>query len=126
MRAQVGKLGCEAIAAQIVAAVNRAKCSDAWAKDGGQFIPAPLVWLNQARWEAPSQEPPSNTVPSQDADNTAALLAKMAADDAAAQTPEAQAARKAAMERLGRLRVTAAVQREPAQFGTHATDLLRI
>ncbi len=27
-----------------------------WLKDGGQFIPAPAVWLNQRRWE---REPPA-------------------------------------------------------------------
>jgi hypothetical protein len=47
------KKGCEPIAEQVVAAVVAAKSSDAWAKEGGAFIPAPLVWLNQARWEAP-------------------------------------------------------------------------
>jgi hypothetical protein len=25
--------------------------SEGWKKDGGQFVPAPLVYLNQARWE---------------------------------------------------------------------------
>lgn len=45
--------GCEAMAEAVIAAVVAAKQSDAWKKDGGQYIPAPLVWLNQARWEAP-------------------------------------------------------------------------
>lgn len=45
--------GCERIADQIVAAVEASKHSEDWLKDGGQYIPAPLTWLNQARWEAP-------------------------------------------------------------------------
>lgn len=28
------------------------KASADWAKNGGEFIPAPLVWLNQTRWTA--------------------------------------------------------------------------
>lgn len=31
-----------------IAAASR---SDAWTKDGGQFIPNPATWLNQKRWE---------------------------------------------------------------------------
>lgn len=47
--------GCDAIADQVLAAVEAAKASTAWRKDGGEFIPSPLVWLNQARWEAPTE-----------------------------------------------------------------------
>jgi hypothetical protein len=50
--------GCEAIASQIVDSVNAAKRSTEWLKSNGEFIPAPLVWLNQARWDAtPGQGP---------------------------------------------------------------------
>ena len=28
------------------------KASRQWTKEGGAFIPSPLVWLRQARWEA--------------------------------------------------------------------------
>jgi hypothetical protein len=48
--------GCDVIAEQVLAALEAAKASEAWAKDGGEFIPAPLVWLNQARWEAPTEQ----------------------------------------------------------------------
>jgi len=43
-----------------------AKKSEAWTKDGGQFIPAPLTWLNQARWEAPTE---AQIVAEQEADS---------------------------------------------------------
>jgi hypothetical protein len=49
------KKDCEAIADTVVAAVEAAKRSETWTKDRGEFIPAPLVWLNQQRWEAPSE-----------------------------------------------------------------------
>ena len=35
----------------ILKAVARQSGSDAWRKDGGQFIPNPSTWLNQGRWE---------------------------------------------------------------------------
>jgi hypothetical protein len=47
--------GCEEMADRIVAHVEASKASDPWRKDGGAFIPAPLVYLNQARYEAPTE-----------------------------------------------------------------------
>lgn len=35
---------------KMIEAVNLQKQSDAWTKDGGQFIPHPATWLNQGRW----------------------------------------------------------------------------
>jgi len=32
-------------------AIHFQKASDAWQKDGGQFIPNPATWLNQGRWQ---------------------------------------------------------------------------
>ena len=37
--------------AQMVASIRAQVKTTAWQKDGGQFIPAPLVYLNQRRWE---------------------------------------------------------------------------
>lgn len=42
----------EASAPAIMAGLERWRRSADWAKDGGQYIPAPVVWLRQARWEA--------------------------------------------------------------------------
>jgi hypothetical protein len=39
------------LVAQMLAAIATQKQSDRWRKDGGQFIPNPSTWLNQARWE---------------------------------------------------------------------------
>ena len=38
------------LAAILTAIASHAK-SEAWTKDGGQFIPYPATWLNQKRWE---------------------------------------------------------------------------
>ena len=35
----------------ILAHVESLKVSTGWQKNGGEFIPAPLVYLNQRRWE---------------------------------------------------------------------------
>jgi|SoiMetStandDraft_2_1073263.scaffolds.fasta_scaffold08327_3 hypothetical protein len=35
----------------ILAAVERAKQSEQWQRDGGRFIPYPTTWLNGRRWE---------------------------------------------------------------------------
>jgi hypothetical protein len=50
-------------AEKIIAHVEGLKGSADWRKNGGEFIPAPLVYLNQRRWEgaeapAPAQEAP--------------------------------------------------------------------
>lgn len=44
---------CESMADRVLSALEAAKGSEAWRKDDGEFIPSPLVWLNQSRWEAP-------------------------------------------------------------------------
>ncbi len=36
---------------QIMAAVAKAKKSDQWNRNSGQFIPHPATWLNQGRWD---------------------------------------------------------------------------
>ncbi len=35
----------------IIQAIERAKTSEKWRKDGGQFIPYPATWLNAKGWE---------------------------------------------------------------------------
>ncbi len=50
------KAGAERNAASVLAHVERMKSSQAWTKDGGQFVPAPLVYLNQRRWEGADED----------------------------------------------------------------------
>lgn len=45
----------EADAEQVLAGLRRWKVSPDWQKDGGAYIPAPLVWLNQERWKVPAE-----------------------------------------------------------------------
>lgn len=51
-----GDMGCALIADRIVEHLEAMKRNDQWTKDNGQFIPAPIVYLNQARWEAPTSD----------------------------------------------------------------------
>ena len=51
--------GCDVIAEQILAHVELMKLSLDWRKESGAYVPAPLVYLNQRRWEgaeAPAPE----------------------------------------------------------------------
>lgn len=45
----------DALVEQMILAVEAAKRTEQWRKDGGQYIPNPATWLNQKRWE---DEPP--------------------------------------------------------------------
>ena len=36
---------------RIMAAVDVAKATDQWQREGGRFIPNPATWLNQGRWD---------------------------------------------------------------------------
>jgi hypothetical protein len=45
------KAGAEPHAALVLAHVQRMKASQGWTKNGGEFIPAPLVYLNKRSWE---------------------------------------------------------------------------
>lgn len=87
-------LDCEALADQILVALEAQKRSEGWRKDGGAFIPAPMVWLNQRRWEAPTEaEIAANSGPD-DAERTRQML------EAQKQTPEERAAAEEARRRV--------------------------
>jgi hypothetical protein len=45
------KFYCDSCADQIIKHIEWMKTTDAWRKDDGAFIPAPLVYLNQQRWD---------------------------------------------------------------------------
>lgn len=62
---KIGKAQClriwtrrrlEPIAEQVIAALQRAKGSAAWQKNGGEFVPLPTTWLNQTPWETKPSE----------------------------------------------------------------------
>lgn len=96
------KRGCDAIAERVLASLSAHKASAAWAKDDGEFIPAPLVWLNQSRWEA-FTETAIERAADADIAATKAYLAEQAAHAVAAQSPQAHEARKAAMAAVKRI-----------------------
>jgi hypothetical protein len=50
----------EQLTATILDAVERAKNSVNWRKDGGQYIPHPATWLHQRRWEDEISDTPSH------------------------------------------------------------------
>lgn len=52
--------GCEPAAELIVGKVRAWAASEDWTKGGGEFVPAPLVWLNRRAYDAP---PPTNSTP---------------------------------------------------------------
>jgi DnaB-like helicase C terminal domain len=45
------KANCASLLPQILEAVDRAKATEAWVKEYGQFIPHPATWLNGRCWE---------------------------------------------------------------------------
>lgn len=46
-KAKIGK----ALLPVVLQAIERARETEQWRKDGGQFIPHPSTWLSQRRWE---------------------------------------------------------------------------
>lgn len=52
------KAGCSKVdQALLLAALEAAKKTEQWIKDGNQYAPLPATWINQRRWE--DYEPPS-------------------------------------------------------------------
>jgi hypothetical protein len=73
------KLECEPLTDAILASLTAWKASEDWTKQDGQFVPAPLVWLNKRLWEAPA--PPvagtvGRTTPRLDTDAAMRLIPK--------------------------------------------------
>lgn len=49
--------GLKKIYPTIILALKRDIASTQWLKDSGQFIPNPLTWINQKRWESTMDQP---------------------------------------------------------------------
>lgn len=61
--AKWNKMKLDTQADQIIKHVEWMKTTDAWTKQNGEFIPAPLVYINQMRWDgAEIPEMPEVTV----------------------------------------------------------------
>ena len=56
-----------ALFARMIAAISAAKASEQWQRENGRYIPNPLTWINQGRWDdecpvsAPYNQPPQRT-----------------------------------------------------------------
>ena len=74
--AKWAKKGCDGFAAKLMAALKAFKASEDWTKDKGEFIPAPLVWLNQERWEAAVDAKPGVASLSSSVESTRKYLAE--------------------------------------------------
>lgn len=85
----------EGIADRIVAHVEAMAKTEKWREKGGEFVPSPLVYLNQSRWEAPTEfAEPASTAASSAVDETQAYLAQIAEETRLAR--EANERRRAA------------------------------
>lgn len=48
---------------QMLDAIEAQKRSEQWQKNGGQFIPHPVTWINQGRWEDETEQLPFADAP---------------------------------------------------------------
>lgn len=95
---------CDSLVSEIVAHVVAMTATEAWKKEGGNFIPAPLVYLNQRRWEAGAPDAPSLTVAASETieQYSARRQREREAEEAERlhlRSPQAKAARDAALAR---------------------------
>ena len=42
----------------IITSLERQKASDQWQREAGRYIPNPLTWINQGRWDDEPMEAP--------------------------------------------------------------------
>ena len=75
-----------ALYTRIIDAIAMSKCSDQWQRENGRYIPNPLTWLNQERWDDvyPTQTAqPQQPQPRQSGNAISRLLAKIEAEETA-------------------------------------------
>ena len=60
--------------AQIMETLTKQKASEQWQREGGRFIPNPLTWINQGRWDDEPVEAPTSAAPSS---STSVMLSKL-------------------------------------------------
>lgn len=92
---------------KMLAALEVQKRTDAWTKDGGQFIPHPSTWLNGMRWE--------DEVSIAGSESSAALTA-----DKILENERREAERRAAAKPTGPTMAEIARQRRAVQSGVTA------
>ena len=72
---KVGKASCQKawnklkpnaeLFGQIMEALKAQKATEQWQREGGRFIPNPLTWLNQGRWDDEPVETSGTAAPAQ-------------------------------------------------------------
>ena len=70
---------------RMLTAVNAASQTDQWQREAGRFVPNPLTWLNQGRWDddySPANQP-SRPEAKGNGNALTRLMAKMEAEEAA-------------------------------------------
>jgi len=89
---------------QIIKHVEWLKTTEAWLKDQGAYIPAPLVYLNQQRWDGADIPEPPKELPAIEASNDW-LRRQEEQTVRVAQNNEAKV--KEALDRMARVRAAA-------------------
>ena len=84
---KVGKASClkawkklkpsEELYEHIMAALEEQRRSDQWQREGGRYIPNPLTWLNQGRWDDEPAEAVTIPAPTSGTGGTLAALRRM-------------------------------------------------
>jgi len=70
--------------ARIIASITASKTSDQWQRENGRYIPNPLTWLNQGRWDDEYPMPVTQAQqPRQSGNAITRMLAQIEADEAA-------------------------------------------
>ena len=67
-----------ALFSRILAAIDNAKATEQWQREAGRFIPYPLTWLNQGRWDDDYTPAASQTLSRDTRNNGNALTRLMA------------------------------------------------
>jgi hypothetical protein len=86
---KTGKAKCKAVwkkkkldpqAAKILKVLEAMKKSDGWTKENGHYIPAPLVWLNQDRFDCDLEDLQRENIPPAEKLNAAGETLKQQMD----------------------------------------------
>ena len=74
-----------ALYTRIIASIAVSKTSEQWQRENGRYVPNPLTWLNQERWDDiyPVPAPQDNRQPRQSGNALKRILAQIEADEAA-------------------------------------------
>jgi len=87
----------------MLAGIRRDCGTEQWQRDGGQFIPHPATWIRGRRWEDVIEAPAVDPAPLMALEASRTVLEDMDRARVAAQSPEAQEARRKVMASIRRV-----------------------